>query len=458
MKSESSRASALGLALYFAVPTALLAGFHWIAWDGLARFGLLMVLASVLIALPALARWLDLGRAGQRASGPVVGIAVAVVLAAIAAHGLAAVQSIFETQRTGRISLDQGENIYHGLEMLFAGEDPYGKAALLDPIEYVHQVMMHRNSSCLGFRDPPDQAHLDALWRGEIYLDPIRDKAFVLPEPRCDEARRALQTLGIKYGPTTLASYAPAVWLFGKPGVFVTQLALFLGVCAVLAVWSRELARGDLLLASLAFWPLVGSVHVYVMAMEQSASDLVGVLYALLGLFFFQRGRHGWAAAMIGLSVSAKLMPGLIYTPMLLAMSARPRLLFAATALLPFAPFAVWEPSGLVANVFVYNLVRDTDRSALAYHLGAYDRNVLLAAAVATALWLFWRTHRAGWPLSAHLRTLLLAHVGVVGTAKIFHNNYLIWFLPLVGLYALSLVADERARASATEPVDAPPG
>jgi hypothetical protein len=111
-----------------------------------------------------------------------------------------------------------------------------------------------------------------------------------------------------------------------------------------------------------------------------------------------------------------------------------------------------------VANVFVYNLVRDTDRSALAYHLGAYDRNVLLAAAVATVLWLFWRTHRAGWPLSAHLRTLLLAHVGVVGTAKIFHNNYLIWFLPLVGLYALSLVADERASASATEPVDASPG
>ena len=37
------------------VSTALLAGFHPIAWDGLPRFGLLMLVLGVLLALPVAA-------------------------------------------------------------------------------------------------------------------------------------------------------------------------------------------------------------------------------------------------------------------------------------------------------------------------------------------------------------------------------------------------------------------
>ncbi len=454
MTSESWRGDALGPVLYFAVPTALLAGFHAIAWDGLARFGLLIATLITLVALPAAARFLGRRYSGVRPGGALVAVALALVLAAIALHGVAGVHSLVETHRTDHIAKDEGKHTYYSLVLLFAGGNPYARGALLDPIEYVHQVMLHRNSRCLAFRSPPDQTHLDTLWRGEIFLDPVRDRAFVRPEARCDEARRAFEMLGMKYGPTTLATFAPAVWLFGKSGIFVVQIALLLGICWVLAIWSREIAQGDLFLASLAFWPLLGTVHVYAMTMEDSASDLPGVLYALLGLFFFQRGRHGWAAALIGLSVSAKLMPGLMYTPILLSMGARPRLLFAAAAMLPFAPFAVWEPGGLVGNILLYNLVRDADSSSLAYYIAAYDRNVLLAAAVALVLWLFWRTHRAGWQLTAHLRTLLIAHVGVVGTAKNFHNNYVIWFLPVVGLYALALLVDAQALRRGGESLD----
>ena len=104
------------------------------------------------------------------------------------------------------------------------------------------------------------------------------------------------------------------------------------------------------------------------------------------------------------------------------------------------------------------NVVRDADRSSLAFHLAAYDRNVLQAAAAATVLWIFWRTHQAGWQLVVHLRTLLIAHVGVVATAKNFHNNYVIWFLPLVGLYALAVLMEARAQAAMRDPAEGADG
>jgi hypothetical protein len=47
---------------------------------------------------------------------------------------------------------------------------------------------------------------------------------------------------------------------------------------------------------------------------------------------------------------------------------------------------------------------------------------------------LAWRGHRLGWAPGAALEYLIGAHLLLFASGKIFHNNYLVWIVPLMGI------------------------
>jgi hypothetical protein len=89
----------------------------------------------------------------------------------------------------------------------------------------------------------------------------------------------------------------------------------------------------------------------------------------------------------------------------------------------------------MVRNLVLFNFVRGGDSTAFSYYLPEPARNALLALYAAILLILVVQAHRGGWPSSGRLAYLVVAHLGLFLTAKIFHNNYLVWLLPLYGIW-----------------------
>ena len=258
----------------------------------------------------------------------------------------------------------------------------------------------------------------------------------------------ALQDLGprfqgYKYLPLMGWVLVPLGLPFGDRGLVATNLLL--QIATVILMWRLARAMGNETAGRLAvclYWavPLVA-----LQAISKVSTDPVAVVPLLLALLCWEL-RPGLAGFLVGLSIAAKLTPGVLFLPCLLPATAAARwryLLGAAAGVLPVLPYAVGAPRAFFDNIVAFNALRPSDESSWLLTMPAsvawvaHAAFVLLLLSVTIAVW--WRPPaffvRCGLCVFLTLAALLL------GPSP--HQNYHLWWLPLYSvLVAVSLVRD----------------
>lgn len=417
----------------------LLVVFDW--GEGIARAALVLAL-GVAFAL---------GRADleRRVRLPTSVVALACVLAAWGALSAAGtgVSSVRRTARTDRIELDQGQIVYRALLLWPRGVNPWGADTMLDPDELALRVERWRARApgCVRFRRDPARA-LDSFWWHS--LSP-REMADLVPDvadaPECEGAFEDFHSRGFHYGPVLLLSHAPFVAALGKPGVFVAHLCLLVVLCAVVGRLAAGRTGAGLGHAAVAIAVMLLPGFVERDCLDRSAMDLLPVTLALLALWRSERGDGRAAAALLALSAGAKLLPALLFTPLLLRHPARDRALFVGAVVAVHAPIALADARGLFYNLLSYPLLRGTDSTSLSHFVGPGTR-ALIGVGVAFALAALLRQARRRAMATPDLLALVLAaHLGAFLLGGYFHNNYLVWLAPLAGLWVGTVAIGDEA-------------
>ena len=365
--------------------------------------------ASLLAALGALVWW---WRAyPQSVAGPPSRRAGRVVVA-FAAAGLAVnlgvgLHRFVSSLATGQTSGDQAQSVIAALRLVRDGSNPWSTLAATD-------LMAGGLAAEELTRRPECEAPPAALVAS------------------CAPLHRMFSALGFKYGPAMLVFYAPFVAALGAAGIALSHLLLFGTLVTVLG--TRVLAdRRSWWWTSLAVIPLLWTVHMAWNILDQDHLDLLPVLLAILGLLCMRRQTWALAALALGLSINAKLLPGLLFVPALLRAPRRFVVLAPTVALAGFLPLAILDWRGLWFNIG-YPLMRAPDSSALAFLLPPGGQILLRVASVAALAAAGMAAHARGWNPRATLNWLLAAHLIVLGTGGTLHNNYLVWLLPLITL------------------------
>jgi hypothetical protein len=431
--------SLVGLALV----VAYLELFRALDWGyGILRAILVVGLAALALVL------LIRTRAGERQGlAPVLLLPAAGL--ALALNLYASIKVVVRTVEAQEIEMDQGQNSFRALEYLRKGANPYATTAVLDPYTYLDlESHVRLQPSCLARPDVPNpMAALASYWQN---VDP-KATSKLLPilndTVACGSLAREAASLGYKYGPVLLLTYFPFVLAFGKPGIFVAHIVLVVLATLLLAWFAR--ARGSSWATTAgAVFLLLAPSHLRENVLHLSASDLAPTLAATAALVFLVRGRDGWAAFLIGLSVACKVLPGLIYAPLLLACRRRQWSLFLLPIAVSFAPFLVWDSRGFVNNIVLFNLGRPTDSTALAHFVSQPVLLALELAGLAALLVTLGWARKQHWSAPSILAYLWVGHAAVLVGGAIFHNNYLIWLLPLLGLTFLFVVDGAHGRAN----------
>ena len=236
---------------------------------------------------------------------------------------------------------------------------------------------------------------------------------------------------GYKYLPVTLAAYLP-LGALGPRGIVLTNLLLELAVVALIFRLGTALASASAgWLAALVYLSLP---LVPFQLFAKGALDLVAVVPLLAALLLVARGKPALGGVCLGLSLAAKLLPGVLLLPGALPGRSRNRLLHAAgivIGLLPVVPFALWAPRAFLDNIVLFNLVRPADSTSwlLAFHGARPVATAVLAALYLAALAAAslrppeTLARRSGMTVALILASLL--------AAPAVHHNYQLWWLPL---------------------------
>lgn len=423
-----ARLAPVGLAI------AILQAFLTYDWDrGRERAAFLLAL-GVLLGIAGL-----MGRALARLETP---RSLAMLLGlAVAFAGFAHVRKAVLTIR-GDVRSEMGEIHVRAVPLLLSGVNPWAPGTVLDSGTYLGLTGFEVVHRCLGWSEGEVRTRFEAFWGS---VDHEQMKALLpstLEAPECAEARELLAMSGYKYGPVMLAVYAPFVVAFGRPGIYLCHLVALLAIAA--ALW-RLLGNGwrPTIAVGLALAVLLGQSVILRNTLIDSDCDLIPTALGCWGLAFALRDRPLAAGALLGLSVGAKLFPGLLLVPLLLDRRwLRAWFGFGLALLLGVGPAALLDAKGLFTNVVGFNLWRGPDSTSLAYFLPERLRLWLLAVAVLVTamLWL------SAWRRRSTVR-LMVAVTGTVlaflASAKIFHNNYLVWLIPAYGA-TLALLLRQR--------------
>ncbi|MDH5675303.1 MAG: hypothetical protein OEZ06_24495 [Myxococcales bacterium] len=409
---------------------------------------------------------LSLARARRSSVTPLVlpraarqAVALFVVLS-LAYHAYAAADWNRRTHEADIIKLDQGQTLYRALRH-FPEVNPYARGVLLDPKYYIQLIQRHYHSGCLHFpveppaREAPASEH--ERWRRQMlqlatrlwWQDDLHAAQQLMPrvESRlaCADAALGFDSLGFKYGPLTLATFAPGVALFGKVGVFVTQDLLFALICGLVWLAARVRAGAHTGVHWLALALLLSVPMLRDNLLRTSALDGTATVLCLAALWLWLRGHGAVVAMLLGCAVGAKLLPTLLYLPLLLTLPRRCWLLFAACAITPYLPFLVWDARGLFDNVVMFPLTRGGNTTSLAFYLPAWARPLHAAAFAVVMLGFLARAARARFAVRPFMDYLLVAHMALLAGSQILHNNYSVWFGPLLALFVVELTpAPER--------------
>ena len=235
---------------------------------------------------------------------------------------------------------------------------------------------------------------------------------------------------GYKYLPVMLVIFAPLGLTLHEHGLLLTNLALDLA-CAAMIYWlaRREAGREAGLIAASLYLslPLVLSA-----LYAKGYTDLAPVALLLASLLSRQ-SQPLLSGLLCGLSISAKLLPGLAAVPAYIPGQARAHFgLGLALGLIPALLAFASAPQEVFDNIIRFNLIRPMDSSS--WMIGASElarqtgRVALGLASAAAALFCLRAANRPAQQCA--LIALLLFCIILAGPTA--HQNYLLWPLPFL--------------------------
>lgn len=243
---------------------------------------------------------------------------------------------------------------------------------------------------------------------------------------------------GYKYLPVMPAIYLPLGLALGARGVLVTNLLLQAGTVALMLCLGRRAGgyrTGFVAAALYLSLPLVAQ-----QLFAKGTTDLAAIVPLLLAFIAFERSDF-LSGLCVGLSIAAKLFPGLVFAPCLLPVGVAARVRYGlgvACGMLPILPYALGAPRAFYDNIVLFNAIRPPDSTSwLAF---APEGATLVARSIFVALALAVTVHvwRRAPDLTARCALAAALTLAVILAAPTAHHNYQLWWLPF---YALALGA-----------------
>ena len=268
---------------------------------------------------------------------------------------------------------------------------------------------------------------------------------------------------GFKYGPIMTLAYTPGVRAAGAPGFFLTGYIALLVTAGAAAWWAFESGGATAAVGASALVLIPG--FTYHELFEAGANDLVPVALLLIAFALRARGSGIGAGVALGLSVGAKLLPGVLIAIPIMVGTKEKKVSFmvsaAVTALVVHLPALVDSPKELIASMILFNLDRPPDSTSLLAALPEAVRGLVqvtaLAASVGTLIVLVKKHKDLQQSVLAALSALIIVLFLIGGPA--IHRNWLFWLTPLLAVAISTRIwrADAPARRSPT-PVSAGAG
>ena len=244
---------------------------------------------------------------------------------------------------------------------------------------------------------------------------------------------------GYKYLPMMIAAYAPLASVFDQTGLRLTNLILD-GLMTIAILLSARRIGGTVagLLAVAAYLMLpVLPRDIY----KHGVTDLAPVLPLVVALLLSQT-RLGGAGLLIGLSVAAKLYPGLLVA---LCCLRRQRIGYyfigGVVGIVPAIAFYLWGPADFTRNVFLFILSRPIDETSWMYGLPPFVPMVAKLAYFLFLLAVLVYLVMASPGMARRCGLIVLCIVGALLTGPDAHNNYMIWWVPFFCILLGSLVS-----------------
>jgi hypothetical protein len=358
------------------------------------------------------------GRDGGAAPAALRPILFGLVIGALAGDLALGAASVIHSARSGEIRMDQGEATYRAALMLAHGEDPWGRRALLDPEAYLRRL-----PQLMALGDAPAQspAEIDAMLRRYWQtLDPDLRSALLPPPPSGAAGESAM--LGYKYGPVPVLATLPAALWLGPAAVPLMELTATIALFVVLALLLSESVAGEAFLMALA--ALLLDPHMLRNFLYLTASDVWPLLFGAAAVLSARKGAPVMMGTALALALASKLVPALLYLPLLAAhLSWRTAGACAVVTVLLYAPFAWWDGMGLAHDLLLWPMAMAPDDTSWIADAPAW---AVAATRIALGVVIMWLAMR--WTRGREARTLAMLAILAVAAAPQFHNNYVPWF------------------------------
>ncbi len=253
---------------------------------------------------------------------------------------------------------------------------------------------------------------------------------------------------GYKYLPMMIAAYTPLASVFDQTGLRLTNLILDALVTTAILLSARRIGGTVAGLLAVAAWLMLPVLprDIY----KHGVTDLAPVLPLVAALLLSQT-RPGRAGLLIGLSVAAKLFPGLLAA--LCCLRARNPIQYfigGVIGILPAVAFYLWAPADFTRNVFLFILSRPIDETSWMY--GLLPTFVPMVAKLVYFLFLLAVLIHLAVASPGMVRRcglIVLCIVGALLTGPDAHNNYMIWWVPffciLLGSQVSSIISERQS-------------
>jgi len=244
---------------------------------------------------------------------------------------------------------------------------------------------------------------------------------------------------GYKYLPMMIAAYAPLVSAFDDAGLRLTNLILDAALSVAMFFSARRIGGPVAGLLAVIAWLMLPILppDIY----NHGVTDLAPVLPLVVALVLAET-RLGRAGLLIGLSIAAKLFPGLL---MALCCLRRRHvgfyLLGGIVGILPAVAFYLWDPADFTRNVFLFILSRPMDETSWMFGLPPIVPMLAKLAYFLFLLAILAYLVVATPGMVRRCGLIVLCVVGALLTGPDAHNNYMIWWAPFFCILLGSLVS-----------------
>jgi hypothetical protein len=258
---------------------------------------------------------------------------------------------------------------------------------------------------------------------------------------------------GYKYPPAMALVYLPLSSWLGAYGLRLTNLILEL-LTAALAATVAKRTGGTLagILCGMLYLtlPLI-PYEIY----KHGVTDLAPMALAMASLVAWNMDRR-ISGLFVGLSIAAKLFPGVLIATCSFEMkNLRWYVIGGLVGGVPALLFLAIGPHAFVQNIFLFVLTRPVDESSWMYGEPAGLRTLvsLLYFAALSAILTFVTLRKAS--LEARCNWIIIAIVLAMLAGPDAHNNYIIWWAPIMCV-SLSVHIAQMITASMAAPPNRP--